>query len=75
MQWVVAVFLEIELTLIFLVKTTVGAIKTLCSVRFSHKLIYKYFFTNLITPSQASVPRIAATNEYAANGTLKGIES
>jgi hypothetical protein len=36
---------------------------------------YKYFFTNLITPSHASVPRIAATNEYAPKGKAKGSES
>ena len=46
-----------------------------CAVRLSHDLIYRYFFTNLMTPSHASVPRIADTSEYARKGKVKGSES
>jgi hypothetical protein len=45
------------------------------TVRLSHALIHKYFLTNLITPSQVSVPRTAAMNEYAPKGKVKGSES
>lgn len=44
-------------------------------MRLSHNEIYKYFFTNLIILSKASVPRIVDTSEYAKKGKVKGSES
>lgn len=58
--------------------TIIVQILQVCSVNRTDRLIirqsvHKYFFTNLITPSQTHVPSIAATSEYARK--VKGSES